>query len=548
VEILGEGVKKRVEEVRRRTRSRHLVLGSEEGDAEEVVDEVGSMGKRRPHSWASTADSRNKWESVRDNVSASNRHPQIRQPGLSSPTRRITPTIPNSSSPPRLPLRPPPIPLREKKSLILDREPHWSPPLYIPPPSGISPPIPPGYVHQYPMDGEEPIWYPPTPAASRMSHPSSSIPTQFRPSFTPTLPTSFTMDFSTPPHTNIHSPLPHLHPPGPPQIQHNHSASQSHPTSQPPIPPPHASPRSPPPIRSQTPLSPKSTPSLSSSNIRTPPAYTTNHNTVRPTIRLVPRETKEQIAKRGRAAISSRWTESLLQRKREWSKGVEIVTKKGTIWRTADAVLGNIKYEGKRKRVVGRDRSWGDGEDTRGNWDNSGEMEMGGRMAGMGTPGVSSPGSPPQERPRAPPIPAEYLAMIAKWTTRNHYPSPATDPIPPPFPHQPYLPHAPPPQPYSQQFTAHLPGPFAEPSQPNSRTASPIRPSGTAVTDDSTLSRFSDLMRSDREYKMSPSKKRVGFGPPSSYARAKVSASMFVQEPISGIPAEGHGYYTAYQI
>lgn len=236
---------------------------------------------------------------------------------------------------------------------------------------------------------------------------------------------------------------------------------------------------------------------------------------------------------------------------------MEIVTEKGTIWRTADVVLGRVKYkEGKRKKMVGKDRRWGDGENRSGNWDERGngremEEEEEEGMKGMDTR-VSSPEPSPQMRPRPPPIPAEYLAMIAKWTTRSHYPPTATDlpnPVPPPLPHQhSRLQHAPPQQqPYSQPFAAHLPGPFAEPSAPNSRTASPIRPPATAITDDSTVSRFSDLIRRDGEYKMSPSKERVGFGPP--YARAK-AAGMFVQEPTLGIPVQGtgNGYYAAYQI
>jgi len=538
VEALGEGVRRRFEEVRRE--SRHLVLegAAEEGDDyddKESNDNIRRDMHGRPSSWAPSAEMRNEWDDILKQNETLLRSDGLVQPrqGLRSPTRRPKVTT-NSPSPP-LPLRP-----TKKRSLILDGEPHWSPPPHFPSPTELSPPLPPQHTSPMRNTSPGPIWYPPTPAPSATL--TSNLPEQMvdsspRP---PVLQTS-------PPHkvdlltisapygssSNANPPAqsakisPSRRPVPPPHSPQPHSPPSQLPRHLTPISPPQSYPRN------TTPLSPKIPPSLSS-NIRTPPhLYPPNqapNPCPRPTIRIVPKETKSTIGRRGRNAIMSRWTESLLRQKREFSRGVEIVTEQGDVWRCADAVLGNeVAKGGKRfvKRV--RDRR-GDG------------------LCGEGRgeePVLVMPPPPP------PPLPvgSSRPDTLPQGYSLNNRSDASTG-----APHTTLSPSAAPRLSFQSPFTValppttkpqpHLPGPFAEPSAPNSRTATPNRPASTAFTDDSVVSNFSDLMRPGGYIMRSPAE-RGGLAPP--YARAQAMGVPTRREVVGYVP-QGGGLFSAYQI
>jgi hypothetical protein len=112
---------------------------------------------------------------------------------------------------------------------------------------------------------------------------------------------------------------------------------------------------SPPPLPPRTPAS--STSALST-NIRTPkglygPTFSPRNRTQVP---VYPIETKAEYSKRGRAPILERWNETKLKQRREDSAGIEIVREDGSVWRSADIVLGRIGHdEGVKKTLLESD-------------------------------------------------------------------------------------------------------------------------------------------------------------------------------------------------
>jgi len=228
----------------------------------------------------------------------------------------------------------------------------------------------------------------------------------------------------------------------------------------------------------------------------------------------------------------SRWTESLLRRKREFSRGVEIVTEQGDVWRCADAVLGNEVAKG-GKRFVKRVR------------DRRGDM-LGGEGRGE-EPVLVMPLPPPPPPPpavvslRPDPLPQGYSHNNRSdgSTGAPHTTLPPSDA--PRLAFQSPFTVAPPPRTIPQPY---LPSPFAEPSAPNSRTATPTRPASTAVTDDSVVSNFSDLMRPGGYIIRSPAE-RGGFAPP--YARAQ-AIGVSPRPEIVECASEGVELFSVYQI
>ena len=83
-----------------------------------------------------------------------------------------------------------------------------------------------------------------------------------------------------------------------------------------------------------------------SSNVRTPIAmYNIDHEIgERKPVYVYPKETKEELAKRGRARIQDRWTYERLNKQREESKDREVLREDGSVWQVADVILGNAIY------------------------------------------------------------------------------------------------------------------------------------------------------------------------------------------------------------